>query len=133
MDITIFKKMKAKPQNTAAVYHAPANYPKWPEMVWDSDDQTDFVHLFIESREQFAERFLQAAQVCKDTGLFWISYPKSKGKTKYDINRDSLWGLLLSVGFHPVAQVSLSDDWSAVRVKKNEDGVVYQRPGNVKK
>ena len=135
MDIAIFKKMKAKPQFTAVVYHGPADYPKCPEMAWDGGDQEDFdfVHLFVESCEQFAERFPQAAQACKNSGLFWVSYPKSKGKMKYDINRDSLWGLLLSAGFHPVSQVSLSDDWSAVRVKKNEDGVVYQRPGNVKK
>ena len=135
MDIAIFKKMKAKPQNTAAVYHAPADYPRCPEMVWDSDgrEDFDFVHLFVENQEQFAERFPQAASACRDARLFWVSYPKSKGKMKYDINRDSLWGLLLSAGYHPVAQVSLNDDWSAVRVKKNEDGVVYQRPGNVKK
>jgi len=133
MDITIFKKMKAKPQCTAAVFYAPENYPMSPEMVWDSDDQVDFVHLFIESLEHFAERFPQAAKAHKDTGLFWISYPKSRGKLKYDINRDILWQLLLSVGFHPVAQVSLNDDWSAVRVKKNEEGVVYERPGNVKR
>jgi len=133
MDITIFKKMKAKPQSTAVAFYAPDDYPKSPDMVWDGDGQADFVHLFIESREQFAERFEQGAKALKDSGLFWVSYPKSKGKVKYDINRDSLWGLLLDAGFHPVAQVSLSDDWSAVRVKKNEAGVVYERPGNVKK
>ena len=133
MDITIFKKMKAKPQYTATVFYEPENYPKSSEMIWGSDDQADFVHLFIESREQFAERFPQAAKAHKDAGLFWISYPKFRGKLKYDINRDSLWELLLSVGFHPVAQVSLNDDWSAVCVKKNKDGIVYERPSNVKK
>jgi len=102
-------------------------------MTWDGDGKVDFVHLFVESREQFAERFPQAAESLKDAGLLWISYPKSKGKVKYDINRDSLWGLLLDVGFHPVAQVSLNDDWSAVRIKKNEAGVTYEHPSNVKK
>jgi len=133
MDIAIFKKMRAKPQCTAAAFYDPNSYPKWPEMNWDADGKVDFVHLFVESRKQFAERFLQAEKSCKDEGLFWISYPKSHGKIKYDINRDSLWELLLSVGFHPVAQVSLSENWSAVRVKKNEEGAVYERPGNVKR
>ena len=132
MDITIFKKMKAKPQFSAVVFYAPEDYPKSSEMNWIDDGQADFVHLFAESREQFAERFPQAAKAHKDSGLFWVSYPKSRGKVKCDINRDSLWGLLLSAGFHPVAQVSLDDDWSAVRVKKNEEGVVYGQPGNVK-
>jgi len=136
MDETIFKKMRAKPQCTAAVYFAPEGYPESPDMIWDDSDQVqpDFVHLFVESREQFAERFPQIVLSLKDAGLFWISYPKSKGvKVKYDINRDSLWDLLLSVGFHPVAQVSLNDDWSAVRVKRNEPGKVYEKPGNVKR
>ena len=133
METTIFKKLKAKPGWAAIAFYAPDDYPKWPEMAWGGDGQADFVHLFVESKEQFAERFSQAVESLKDAGLFWISYPKSKGKMKHDINRDSLWSLLLDAGFHPVAQVSLSDDWSAVRVKKNEDGVVYERPGNVKK
>ncbi|MCL2376630.1 MAG: hypothetical protein FWC76_04455 [Defluviitaleaceae bacterium] len=133
MDIAIFKKMRAKQQCTAAVFYAPDGYPKWPEMIWGGDGQADFVHLFIESRQQFEERFPQAAKAHKDAGLFWVSYPKSRGKIKYDINRDSLWELLLSVGFHPVSQVSLNEDWSAVRIKKNEEGVVYERPGNVKR
>jgi len=135
MDIAIFKKMKVKPQSTAMAFCAPGDYPKSPELNWISEGQgqADFVHLFVESREQFAEGFPQAAETLKDSGLLWVSYPKSKGKVKYDINRDSLWALLLDAGYHPVAQVSLSDDWSAVRVKKNEAGVVYERPGNVKK
>jgi len=135
MDVSIFKKMRAKPQYTAAVHYAPADYPKTLDMVWDGSGQEsfDFVHLFVESQEQFAQRFLQATKTIKDSGLLWVSYPKSRGKVKYDINRDSLWGLLLNAGYHPVSQVSLDDDWSAVRVKKNEDGVIYEKPGNVKK
>ena len=128
MDTAIFKKMKVKPQSTAMAFYVPAYYPKPPEMTWIDDGQADFVHLFIESQAQFAERFTQAAESLKDTGLFWISYPKSKGKIKYDINRDSLWGLLLAAGFHPVAQVSLNDDWSAVRAKKNEGGWYTSAP-----
>ena len=133
MDLAIFKKLKAKSGFAAAAFFAPMDYPKDPEMSWDKDCQADFVHLFVESQEQFKERFAQAVKAHKSGGLFWISYPKSKGKQKFDINRDSLWGLLLQHGFHPVAQVSLNDDWSAVRVKINEKGKAYERPGNVKR
>lgn len=133
MDEEMFKKMKAKPHCAAAVFYAPAGYPKSSEMIWNNSAQADFVHLFIESREQFAERFPQVAKVCTESGSFWISYPRSEGKKKYDINRDSLWGLLLSAGFHPVMQVALDEEWSAVRVKKNEAGVVYEPPSNVKR
>ena len=133
MDNSIFKKMKLKPNFSIRLLFAPQNYPASDEFAWVDAGQADFVHLFVESREQFAERFSQAVEASKENGLIWISYPKSKGKVKYDINRDSLWGLLLAEGYHPVMQVSLGEDWSAVRAKKNEPGVVYERPGNVKK
>ena len=133
MDSSIFKKMKLKPPVSARVLFAPENYPASDDLTWADAGQADFVHLFVESREQFGRRFSQAVESCKENGAIWISYPKSKGKAKYDINRDSLWGLLLAEGYHPVMQISLGDEWSAVRAKKNEEGVVYERPGNVKK
>jgi len=133
MDAAIFKKMKVKPSCAAIVLYAPADYPKTDDYRWIDSGQADFVHVFMESREQFADRFPQAAAACKEDCLLWVSYPKSRGKKVYDINRDSLWGLLLPAGFHPVSQVALDDEWSALRVKKNEDGAVYELPGNVKK
>ncbi|MDR0767173.1 MAG: hypothetical protein LBE57_01805 [Methanosarcinales archaeon] len=133
MDVSIFKKMKIKSALTAKALFAPTNYPSTDELNWSASGQADFVHLFVESREQFTQRFPQAIKACKEDGLLWISYPKSKGKKTYDINRDSLWGLLLAANYHPVSQISLDDDWSAVRAKRNEAGVIYQQPSNVKK
>ena len=128
MDPSIFKKMKVKPAAAAMAFFAPSNYPKPEEFSWQGTGLADFVHLFVESRQHFAERFPRAAEACKIGGLLWVSYPKGNK----NINRDSLWGLLLNAGYHPVAQVSLSEEWSAVRAKINETGVEYQRPGNVK-
>lgn len=133
MDTSIFKKMKLKPEFTVRVLFTPQNYPAYEEYARIDTGQADFVHLFVESREGFVQRFPQAAKACKEGGLFWVSYPKSKGKITFNINRDSIWDLLLAENFHPVAQISLDEDWSAVRVKGNEIGVVYERPNNVKK
>jgi len=133
MDNTIFKKLKAKPDMIATILYAPPEYPAYD---WFSDikgDKADFVHLFVSSQAEFAERYSEASEAVTDNGLLWVSYPKSDRKNKYDINRDSLWRLVITLGWHPVAQISLSDEWSAVRLKRNEDGVVYERPGNVKK
>jgi len=132
MDATIFKKMRVKPACAAIALYAPVGYPKNEELNWQDAGPADFVHLFVESREQFTQRFPQAAAACKEDGLLWLSYPKAAGKLKYDINRDSLWDLLLAAGFHPVSQVALDEAWSAVRAKKNEAGVVYAKPANMK-
>jgi hypothetical protein len=132
MDAQIFKKMKVKPPCTAMVLHPPPDYPKDEDITWQDTGQVDFVHLFAESKNQFAERFPKAITACKDPSLLWVSYPKLKGKKIHDINRDSLWRLLLDAGYHPVSQIALDDDWSAVRVKPNEAGVDYTPPKNVK-
>ena len=132
LDETIFKKLKAKPGMTAALLYAPPDYPTFEGFSDVKDGKDDFVHLFVTSKEEFTERFADAADSIVDGGLFWLSYPKSIGKLKYDINRDSLWGLLLPLGWHPVAMVSLDEQWSAMRLKRNEPGVVYEQPKNVK-
>ena len=132
MDNSIFKKMKAKPGMTAGIMYPPSEYPYYNGFCDIKEGKDDFIHLFVTSKEEFTQRFPDAAESVADNGLLWISYPKSDKKQKYDINRDSLWSLVLPLGWHPVAQVSLNDDWSAVRLKPNEPGVVYEKPGNVK-
>lgn len=120
--------MKAKPGMTARVFNAPEGYPQSAGMTWSSGGGADFVHLFVKSSAQFEEDFPEAAKAAKENALFWVSYPKASGKQRYDINRDSLWDMLIPKGWHPVAQVSLDDQWSAVRVKPNEAGKSYLRP-----
>jgi len=136
MDNTIFEKLKAKPDMIATLLYAPHEYPSYNAFSDTKDNKgnkSEFVHLFVKSQAEFAERFSEASNAVADGGLFWVSYPKSDRKNKYDINRNSLWGLVIPLGWHPVGQISLSDEWSAVRLKRNEDGVVYECPGNVKK
>lgn len=131
MEHEILKKMKVKPEYSSKIINPPEGYPSDALYFGDGQEDTntfDFVHLFIESKEQFKEFFQQARKSCKPGNLFWLSYPKSKGKIKYDINRDILWDLVAPEGYHPVAMVSLDDKWSAIRLSENEEGVIYQRP-----
>lgn len=130
MDKDIFRKMKVKPEMNGKIINAPDTYPADPYFRIAPGKAPDFTHLFISSREELEENFEKtAAEVDKKNGLFWISYHKSTGKNRYDINRDSLWDLVIPHGWHPVAQISLDEEWSAVRIKSNEEGKVYKRPG----
>ena len=125
MDRTIFKKLRAKPGMTASLFCTPPNYPDYKDFSSDKSEKDDFVHLFVTSKAELSERFTEASEAETDGGLLWLSYPKSTKTQKYDINRDSLWDLVIPYGWHPVAQVSLGDNWSAMRLKKNEECVVY--------
>lgn len=132
MENTLLTKMKVKPGYSALVINPPRDYPKGENISWLKEGQADFVHLFVAGKEEFEALFTKALSHVKEEGLFWLSYPKGKGKAKPDINRDSLWDLVLPRGYHPVAQVALNDTWSALRLKKNEQGKEYLRPNSKK-
>ena len=133
MDNAIFKKMKFKDDMIASALFAPPEYPKHDEFIsktkGKSQNKYDFVHLFITSKTELAERLESAANTVAENGMFWLSYPKSVKAQKYDVNRSIIWDYVIPFGWHPVAQVSLSDTWSAMRLKRNEPGTTYERPG----
>jgi hypothetical protein len=49
----------------------------------------------------------------------WIAYPKGN---RADINRDTLWPMVTPYGMRSVAQVSVDDEWSALRFRADRDG-----------
>ena len=53
--------------------------------------------------------------------VVWVAYPKGTSK-KYrcEFNRDHGWLVLGDAGFEPVRQVSIDDDWTALRFRRTE-------------
>jgi hypothetical protein len=51
--------------------------------------------------------------------VLWMAYPKGSSK-RYtcDFNRDTGWTELGKLGFEPVRQVAIDEDWSALRFRK---------------
>ena len=128
MNHTIFSKMKVKQGMSAMVWGAPSDYPQNMELNRNAPAPFDFIHLFVTSKSQLEKIFLQKMELAAPNALVWLSYPKSiKGK-KYDINRDILWELLITLGWHPVSIIALDEAWSAMRLEKNQDGKVYEHP-----
>ncbi len=54
-------------------------------------------------------------------GRLWLLYPKRSGAIRTDISRDHGWQPLLALGFVPVQQVAVDDDWSALRFRRSEE------------
>lgn len=48
-----------------------------------------------------------------------VAYPKDN---KADINRDSLWPILVEYGMRPNGQVAVDDVWSALRFRASKEG-----------
>ena len=53
--------------------------------------------------------------------LLWFCYPKQSSKTlRCEFNRDNGWEVLGRGGYEPVRQVSIDEDWSALRFRRVE-------------
>ena len=49
----------------------------------------------------------------------WVAYPK---ENRVDINRDTLWPILVEYGMRPIAQVAVDEVWSALRFRPLKEG-----------
>lgn len=128
MDADIYTKLKLKPELQGVTIGPPSDYPDCSQIGLVELDEADFVHIFVENKAQFEERVSASLSAVRPSALVWLSYPKITSKHRSDINRDTLWDLVLPLGWHPVAQVSLGDTWSAIRLRPNEAGRLYRRP-----
>src|SRR5690606_35832131 len=81
----------------------------------------EFVCVFVEKADQI-KKF---AQRLKDSFIgdatVWCAYPKKSSKLyKSDITRDYGWQPLGDLGYEPVRQIAIDDDWSALRFRNVE-------------
>jgi len=87
-----------------------------------------WVVVFVSTKEQvgLASDMLESNKANDPT--IWFAYPKGTSKKyKSDINRDKGWSSLGDLGYEPVSQVAIDDDWSALRFRKVSNIKVMNR------
>ncbi|QNK60075.1 YdeI/OmpD-associated family protein [Paenibacillus sp. PAMC21692] len=77
----------------------------------------DYVHLFVSSMAELAERAPAAIGAVRWDGLLWISYPKGSSGIKTDVNRDSGWQFMKALDMDAVSNISMNETWSALRFR----------------
>jgi len=121
---TVLKKLRYKNQNPVLVINAPAQIMPilndFDSAIHHEARQSyDFILCFSET---MAEGAIIAARVVKHLnhdGLLWFCYPKGTSVNyRSDINRERAWNLFKVLGFRPVAQIAVDDDWSALRFRE---------------
>lgn len=122
MENTIFKKMHLKDDASMICMNAPQEFF---ELVTDHSSikliktgKADYVILFVSSLQEYDAKIKSALSKLNSTGILWINYPKSKGKVKYDVNRDILYHHSMKDGIEPCAMVALNDNWSMMRFRE---------------
>jgi hypothetical protein len=126
----IFKKLQFKNHEKVYVIGAPkALKPALDDMANftivkkspNCKQEYEFALFFVKSCDDILKYAEKAAAKIPGDGLLWFAYPKKSSKNyKTDISRDDGWQPLGDLGFEPVRQVAIDDDWSALRFRRVE-------------
>jgi hypothetical protein len=112
----IFKKLKFGLSDKNLIVNAPAGYLTILEGA-EFDVLPDqarlgeygFIQVFASFQTEMELLIKSVAKSGKHDCLFWACYPKSVGKQKYDLNRDSVWPALALAGLRPVSQIAINE------------------------
>ncbi|CAM4207905.1 hypothetical protein EWU23_04185 [Cytophagaceae bacterium 50C-KIRBA] len=123
----VLKKLAFKEQKEILVLQAPESFqqtlshlPDGTILITSIDqvNQMNYAIVFVTQKIEIQ----QFAQACLDKivgdAMIWMCYPKGSSK-KYtcDFNRDKGWEPMGEIGFEPVSQIAIDEDWSALRFR----------------
>jgi hypothetical protein len=83
-----------------------------------SGEKADVVQFFVTSMTELQSMLPQAFTGLNPAGILWITYPKLTSKKAGDLNRDTIWPYLQTLGWTGVAMISIDETWSAFRAKQ---------------
>jgi len=125
----LFSKLNLKDHRDIVVLNPPSSFePELGELAGVAirrqirpGHAIDFALVFATRKTEVDSAARALAKGMQGDCIFWIAYPKGTSK-RYtcDFNRDTGWGMLGGLGFEPVRQVSIDDDWSALRFRRAE-------------
>lgn len=123
----ILKRLRYNNQDRIAVLNAPKYFRDrmtglLPAVQIDTDINARYLYDFIIAFVPGSEEVKKVGPVCihnlSDDGKLWMVYPKGNSKgPATDINREHGWEAVEETGFRRVSQVTIDDDWSALRFR----------------
>ena len=125
----LFEKLNLKDQPEVAILNAPLSFE--PELSWLANRRVvrelgdvatvRFALAFAARRSELDSLAAALALRADGDAVLWFAYPKrSSRRYRADFDRDNGWDLLGEAGFEPVRQVSIDEDWSALRFRRVE-------------
>jgi hypothetical protein len=128
MSQTIFEKLQLANEKNILIQGLPSSIEKQFSKLSFAKNLTpllktrkiDFALVFAVSENQLNTILSDIMPALKEDTKLWVAHPKSTSKIATDLNRESSWHKLTSVGYESMEQVSLDHVWSAVNFKKNE-------------
>ena len=121
-DSTLARKLLIQPGQRVLILNAPPGYlaslrplPDGATTAEDARGPHDVVQLFARDRAQLERDVGAALSAMKPGGMLWTSYPKPSAGPGSDLSRDHGWGVLHAAGLIAVTQISVADEWHALR------------------
>jgi hypothetical protein len=119
----VLKKLGVKEQSPILIINAPEEYKEIigdisSEIHTEINGKYKFIQIFAKELSEAKEIAGKAIKALDGDGHLWFCYPKGTSKKyKSDINRSKAWEVFAPYEFEPVSQVSIDDDWSAMRFR----------------
>ncbi len=122
----VMKKLGLSRQNPIAIVNAPEEYAGImadidAEIHTSFEDQYQFIQLFVQDRAQAVQLAEIAVEALDGDGYLWLCYPKGTSKKYHsDLNRNKAWDIFAPYDFEAVTQISIDEDWSALRFRSTD-------------
>lgn len=125
----VFEKLNLKDEPEILVLNAPESFEpelsalESPRILRDVTlaPEITFALAFVVKQAEVDAISKAVAAKARGDALVWFAYPKgSSKKYKCEFNRDTGWAVLGELGFEPVRQVAIDEDWSALRFRRVE-------------
>ena len=126
---SVFKKLNFKDQPALHIVNAPLSFRATLDemrpftVIHESlgEQGVTFTLAFATTQAEVDRFAAQVAVATVPDAVVWVAYPKGSSKNyRCEFNRDTGWTKLGELGFEPVRQVAIDEDWSALRFRRAE-------------
>lgn len=124
----LFKKLRLTTQKHMLIINPPDGFKKETDILSESGITIDlvkksekypFIMLFVLNLNDVSGKAEEISGAIDDDGVLWVCYPKkSSRKYKTELSRDNVLQPFGAYGFEGVTQVSIDEDWSALRIRQ---------------
>lgn len=120
---SILKKLGLVDQDTVLIVNVPDEYKEIMKEIGtqvheEISGKYKFIQIFAKSLGEAEKYAADAVKALDGDGHLWLCYPKGTSKKyKSDISRNKTWDIFAPYEFEPVTQVSIDDDWTAMRFR----------------
>lgn len=96
--------------------------PSGVRILESPEGPIDFIHLFVRTRQELAERVPQLAKQLSPRGKLWVSWPRPYALPESNLARDDIREIGSSCGLSGVKGCEINDVWTGYQL-------VYPRRG----